>query len=276
MFTGIANSWNLFKATWAVLQADKELLVFPIVSSIGVVLVSLAFAIPAFLTISSDNGAMQIVGYVLAFLFYLVTYFVIIFANSALVGAALIRLRGGDPTLSDGVRLATSHIGVIFGYALISATVGMILRWISERGTLAQIVSSVLGAGWNIATYLVVPILVTENVNPIDAIKRSIALLKQTWGEQLVGQTGIGWVMFLAVLVVILIGGGLFFLAASLNSPVLLVLVGIGVVLAIILLSLFSATLSGIYSAAVYRYAAEGQVGSQFPAGLVQNAFRAK
>jgi len=162
----LATRWELVKASAAVLAADKELLVFPIVSAIGTLLVTLTFAVPTFLAgvfdnALSDRGGTPIVGIVIAFLFYLTQYFVIVFANSALVGAALIRLRGGDPSVSDGFRIAFKHVGAIFGYALISATVGMILRSISQRGGfIGQIVSSVIGLAWNVATYLVVPALV--------------------------------------------------------------------------------------------------------------------
>ena len=276
MFRGLTNSWNLVKAAWSVLQSDKELLVFPIVSAMGVVLVTIAFAFPAFFVVGAGGDAAQIGGYVLLFLFYLVTYLIIIFANSALVGAALIRLRGGDPTLGDGFGVAFSRLGAIFGYALISATVGMILRLLSEKNQLGRIVANILGAGWNIATYLAVPILVVENVNPIDAIKRSVILLKQTWGEQIAGAVGMGWVFGLLSLAVILIGGAGIYVALMLGSQILVIALIAVIVLVIVALALLNATLSGIYTAAVYRYAAEGAMDSQFPAGLVQNAFRAK
>ena len=137
--------------------------------------------------------------YVLAFLFYVVSYTVIFFCNTALVGAAMIRLEGGDPTLRDGFRIAFDRLPQIIGYALIAATVGMILRWISERaGIVGQIIIGIIGFAWNIATFLVVPVLAVEKVGPIEAIKRSAGLLRRTWGEQLVGNAGIGIVFGLS------------------------------------------------------------------------------
>ena len=32
MFARISNSWSLVKASWAVLRADKELIIFPIIA----------------------------------------------------------------------------------------------------------------------------------------------------------------------------------------------------------------------------------------------------
>ena len=204
MFAKLRNSWTLIQASVAVLRADKELIVFPIVSAIGVVIVTAGFAFPTILAGFFDSlleGRAQIFGLVVAFVFYVVQYAVIIFANSALIGAAMIRLRGGDPTVGDGFRIATKHIGAILGYALISATVGMILRWLSERtGVAGAIAASLVGLAWHIATYLTVPVLVMEDVGPVDAIKRSMNLLKKTWGEQIVGSFSIGLVFGLLFL----------------------------------------------------------------------------
>lgn len=227
MFDKIKNSWNLMKASAAVLQADKELLIFPILSSIGVLILTAIFVFPMiavgfFEDMLAENS--QYVTYIVLFLFYVVQYTVIIFANSALVGAAMIRLKGGDPTVGDGFRIAFQHIGNILGYALLSATVGLILRMISERsGNLGRFVISLVGLAWNLATYLVVPVLVIEGVGPVEAIKRSAGLLKKTWGEQIVGNFSIGLIFVLVTVLVILLGIPFFILAISLESLALII-----------------------------------------------------
>jgi hypothetical protein len=280
MFAKIGNSWKLIKASAAVLRADKELIVFPIVSAIGVLLVTATFALPMILTQFFDallRGRGQILGFVVGFLFYVVQYTVIIFANSALIGAAMIRLRGGDPTVGDGVRIARKHIGAILGYALVSATVGMILRWLSERGkTAGRIVSSIAGLAWNLATYLAVPVLVVEGVGPLEAIKRSANLLKRTWGEQIVGNFSIGLVFGLLAVFMALLGIPVFILVISTHSVLLIALTILLFVLAFVFMALVSSTLNGIYVAAVYRYAAEGEASSFFNREMVQEAFRPK
>ena len=104
----IARSWELVKASWAVLQADKELIVFPILSTIAVCLVMVSFAVPMFLAGMFEAGfapagGLPILGTFLGFVFYVLQYTIIFYCNSALVGAAMIRLKGGDPTLRDGL-----------------------------------------------------------------------------------------------------------------------------------------------------------------------------
>jgi hypothetical protein len=278
-----SNSWELVKESWKVLKADKELLVFPFVSLIGTIIVTIAFMVPIFLTrmyeaFSDGRGSSgQITFVIFMFLFYVVQYTVIFFCNSALVGAAMIRLKGGDPTLRDGFRIASQHFGTILGYALISATVGMILRSIRERGLIGSIVSSLIGFVWNVATFIAVPVLVVEGVGPIEAIKRSSAYLKKTWGESIIGNAGIGLVFGLIMFVVFLIGCPLLFTLISSSQSVAVPIVG-GLVFATVLigLGLISSALTGIYTAAVYRYAAEGATDGFFDASLVQNAFRQK
>ncbi len=278
MFARVSNSWQLVKASAEVLRADKELIVFPIISMIGVLIVTATFALPMLLlgfidTVSQQGG--QIAGFVVAFLFYVVQYCVIFFANTALVGATMIRLDGGDPTVSDGFRVASQRIGVILGYALIAATVGMILRVLSERGgMLGKIVSSFVGLAWNVATYLVVPILAVEQIGPIDAVKRSAQLLKKTWGEQVIGNFSIGLIFGLIGLGVFLAGIPIVIMAAATGSTMLVALAILFLVLALITVGLISSTLSGIYSAAVYRYAVQGETGGYFDAELVQSTFR--
>jgi hypothetical protein len=276
----LANSWNLVKASWAVLRADKELIIFPIIAFIGSIIVTITFIVPMVITRMfdglSDGRGGQVGLYVFSFLFYLVQYTVVIFANSALIGAATIRLKGGDPTIGDGLRIASSHFGAILGYALISATVGMILRAIAERGIVGRIVSSLFGMAWNIITYLAVPVLVLENVGPIEAVKRSGALLKKTWGEQIAGNFGMGAVFGLIFLALLLLFVPVIVAVASTQSVGLIIAVIAGYVLFMIGLGLFSSALGGIYTAAVYQYATTGEAGEFFDANLVQNAFRTK
>ncbi len=281
MFQRLENSWSLVKASWNVLRADKELLFFPIVSAVATLIVTLTFFIPAIFTFAATSnvgreGAIEPLWILLMAAFYVLQYTIVFFCNTALVGAAMIRLKGGDPTVSDGFRIAFDHFGQIVAYAVISATVGMILRWLSERGLLGRIVAGLIGLGWNIATYLVVPVLVIENVGPIEAIKRSSSLLRKTWGEQIVGNLGIGAVFGLIGFGVMLVFIPLIMAIVSLKSIALIVVAVGGLVLVLIGLGLFSSALNGIYVAAVYRYATEGQVGEYFDTDLVQNAFRQK
>jgi hypothetical protein len=264
----IRRSWELAKASLDVLRKDKELMIFPIISALAMVVVSAVFLVPSLLSNFIDNmlGAdAPVLGYVVLFLFYIVQYTVVYFFNTALIGAALIRLRGGNPTVSDGFKVAMSRLGPIVGWALVSATVGLLLNVISDKSKkngrgIGQIVSSLLGAAWNIVTFLVVPVLAAEGLGPIEAIKRSWALLKRSWGEQISGTITIGLVFGLVGMIggLLLVGAGVG-LSIWLESWVPGLLFGIVLVLFIMFMGLLNSTLSGIFAAAVYTYAVDGE-----------------
>ena len=277
MLQKLRNSWELVKASARVLEADKELIVFPAVSGIALVLVTATFFLPVYFFAGSASVAAEgtgPVGWVLLFAFYVVQYSVIIFFNSALVGAALIRLDGGDPTLADGLRIARERLGAILGYAVIAATVGLVLRSARERSDnlLTKLAASLAGVAWSLATFLVVPVLVSRNVGPIDALKESASILKRTWGEQIAGNMGIGMIFGAVMLALGLLALPAVLLPAISGLPWLAVGAGVVFALAFLLVGLLNATLSGIYSAALYRYATRGD-SRMFDGALLQNAF---
>ncbi len=274
----ISRSWSLVKASWGVLRTDKELLLFPVVSTIVSLVVVAIFAIPV---LASDaigrwtgGEGWSLFDLVLLFLFYVVTSGVVIFCNAALVGAADIRLRGGDPTVRDGFRIAFSHAGSIIGWAVITATVGIVLRAIQERGgVLGTIGAAIAGVAWALVTFLVVPILVIEGIGPMAAIRRSGGLLRQTWGEQIVGSASIGIIFGILSAVIGVVGFGLAFLVGVGAWPLG---VGLGALTFAVLLSLalLGGTLSGIFTVALYRYATTGDAGAHFPVETLNSAFR--
>lgn len=283
MFRRLSNSWELIKESAAVLRADKELIVYPIVSSIGVLLVTATFFIPIVLSgvadgiLTGGGDQMTIVSFIVLFIYYVAQYFVIIFANTALVGAAMIRLKGGDPTLGDGFRIAFSRLGSILGYALIASTVGMILRTLAQKreSFLGRLVISLIGMAWNLATFLVVPVLVVEDVGPFEAIRRSSQLLKKTWGEQIAGNFGIGGVFgLISIAYALVLGVPLGYLAVALEAPVLFIALIALLVIGFVIFGLLSSTLSGVFAASVYRYAAEGATDTYIRSEFVQNAFQ--
>jgi Family of unknown function (DUF6159) len=280
MFARFSRSWELVKASGAILRQDKELLLFPFFAAIAALLVAASFIVPLLLSGAfeqTSGESLDGASIVILFLFYLSQYFVIFFFNSALVGAAMIRLDGGDPTVGDGLRIARSRIAQILGYAAIAATVGLILRAIEERaGFIGRWIAGLLGVAFTVATFLTVPILVSRDVGPMEAVKESATLLKKTWGENIIGNAGMGLVFFLFYVGVIGIGMVFVFGAAQTGNATLIVLVTATLVLTVITLALVQTALQGVYSAALYRYATDGNAGAAFSGSLLGEAFRPK
>ncbi|HTH67940.1 MAG TPA: DUF6159 family protein [Rhodanobacter sp.] len=279
-----ARSWALMKASAAVLRSDKSLLVFPLLSGLCTLLVAASFLIPVGLMAIGDGHAgarvdegMSAGAYLLMFGFYLVQYFVIIFFQTALTGVALMHLRGEPTSVAAGFALARARLPQILGYALIAATVGLVLRMIQERlGLLGRLVVGFIGLAWTVATFLVVPVLVSKDVGPIDAVKESVALLKRSWGENLIGNGGIGIVFGLLMVLAVLVGAVLIGGAVAMQSVVAIVVAAVIVVTGFVLLGLVQASLQGIYAAALYRYAESGEASVGFDQALLQQAFAPK
>lgn len=284
MFSSWGRSWQLVKASWAILQADKELIWFPVISGIVTILISIVMFIPSIavsITLFSTNageGVSEVIGFVGLFIYYLVMYTISIYFNTALVGAAMMRMDGDNPTMKDGFSIANSRLSKIIGFAAMSATIGVIIRFVQERGGfIGELVAGIGGMAWNLATFLVVPVLVAQDVGPWEAIKTSGNLLKRTWGEQITGNFSIGGIFFLFYLLVIVVAVGLgIFAGAVLESLVLVVAVISLAVIAMIVIGVIQGALSGIYQATLYRYAETGVTPDNFDIELIQGAFKPK
>ena len=260
-FERLDRSFDLLKTSSAILLEDRKLLVFPIISSVASILVIASFALPlggmdTLNALSNRGSALTPPQFMAGFLFYLCEYFIIFFFNTALIGAVMMQFDGEAPTLRDGLRIAVSRIRSIFGYALIAATVGMLLRALQSRlGFVGRIIVGLFGVGWTLATFLVVPVLAARDLGPIEAIAESAELFKRTWGENVFGRTSLGFAFLFIYFGVFLCGAVLVILASATHSAFLTSAMETIVISAVVLTALIHATLSEIYAAALYRYA---------------------
>ena len=272
MFQTIGRTWELIKMSWAVLKKDRELVLFPVMSTVAlVILAGLMMGVGAGVgTVDrlADTGATEVDIALLAVTYFLLA-FVVIYFNSALIGAAMIRLAGGDPTVRDGLRMANKRLPQILGWALISATVGLILQVLrsqSRDNMLGQIVLSLVGGVWAYLTYFVVPIVVAEGLGPFAAIRSSGSLFKRTWGEQVTSNVGFGILGFIAALIGAL--PAILVAAVSLPAGIAVGVVTVGLALAIV------TALEGIFKAALYGYVADGRVPEDFTRDSLAGAYQ--
>jgi hypothetical protein len=273
------RSWRLAQSSWAVINEHRALLRFPLLSGVvstvlGLIAIVILWSVG--LLDTGSDGEFSIPGLVGLFLLYLVTYTVVIFCNVALI-AEVMAVFSGQPADRSGWDVARSEIRNIVGYAAIAATVGVILSVISSKGGRGtEIVAAIGSAAWSVATFLVVPVLVVEQVGPVDAVKRSASLLKRTWGEQIIGNAGIGLVSGLATFVVIAAGGLLIWLASLTSVVALVVVAAILAVIALAVVLVVTSAMGSVYSAAVYRYANHEQADGFEAIELLPSAFRVK
>ncbi|HUU74554.1 MAG TPA: DUF6159 family protein [Methanoregulaceae archaeon] len=272
MFESIGRSFTLIKTSWNILMDDKKLLIFPAISGIATLGVILMFVLPLILagTILSIPSEEPIFFYGLLFAFYVASYFVVIFFNTALISCVNARFHGKEMSVGGGLSNASRHLPSIFAWALVSATVGIILHLIQRRaGFIGRIATALVGGIWSLVTFFVVPILILEDKGVVDSVKESVSLMKRTWGESIVGSGSI-MLIFVAIGIV-----GLLFVFALLFIGNMVVF-GIALVLFILLvvvLAIVASAMQGIFVTALYTYARTGTVPVAFDKDLIENAF---
>jgi hypothetical protein len=265
----LARSWDLVGKSFEVLLSDKELLLLPVFSGISCLIVSVMILGGGAVLFRSELGVF--VGthprtvpqgmWAFLFFFYLVNYFIVVFFNVALVSAASDRFAGGNATVNHGLQVAWDRKGSILQWAVLAATVGILLNLLEKRlGWLGRLVAGFIGVAWNMATFFVVPLLAAEDIGPIEALYRSADIFTEAWGEELVGGFSFGVIFTLLAIPGFLLP---ILLARPLGATG--VLVGFIVALAYwLLLSIISSAVRGIFMAALYRYATTSEVSTNF------------
>lgn len=297
MFGRLSRGWSMAKASFAVLKQYPRLAILPVMSGTIFLIVGaaiLASLMPMFGSVHfASNSIWKWLGsdqgpgpwlYVAAFAVIYVMTAVAIFFNVALIHCALRAHTGATPSIRAGLAAAVGLLPQILGWAFVATTIGFLLNMITETlkeylGFLGGLLGGLLEFSWAVITYFVVPVLVTEKVGPITAVKRSASILRAKWGESLAGEAGIGLLGVLFFLLSALVFAGGAALAFTKGAGVLL---GIGVilmataVLAAIASMVVVSTLSTIFQSGVYLYATTGQVPASLDRDMVEGAFQPK
>jgi hypothetical protein len=118
--------------------------------------------------------------------------FIATFFNVGVVYIIKNILEEKKPTFKESIKFAFSKIGLIIGWSLISATVGLILRILDEIAErvggigeiFIKILTSMIGGLWSFITIFVVPVMVYENTGPFKAISKSATTFKKLGENQ--------------------------------------------------------------------------------------------
>ncbi len=281
LFERLKNGWTIGKTSLRTIKENPSLMFFPIISGFSLVLVTLSFFGGGYMLFGQDilaaaesgsgsETALSAFTYFLLFLFYLTNYFVIVFFNVGLVHCAKQILEGRETSVGEGINFALTRLSSILAWAALAATVGLILKTIQERsGALGGIITSIIGVVWGIATYFVVPVIAYEDVNPIEAVKRSGEMIKEKWGESIGANFSFGLFALLGILFVAIPVGYLF--GAMINLAV-------GIVVGIIIFLLIQTAVSAanmVFLAAAYQHVNEEPTG-YFESDVLDDMFTRK
>ena len=273
-----SRSFELLKITLSVMKQDKELILFPLVGGIFSILFVVAMVVPSFFYLQTNN----LLNILILFSVYFGLSFIATFFNVCVVYTVKKRFDGGNATFFESIQFALTRLSSIVGWALIAASVGLILRLIDHLAErlgdvgelIVKIITSLLGAVWSITTVFVIPGMVYHDIGPVDAFKQSITKLKGTWGENLIRFYGLGIAQFVFIVLGILLGVAL----VAFPSPSTTITLGLFFLLVIyfILVILFFSLLNSIYSTALYYFAEKGTIPTGFNEEVLRNSFSRK
>lgn len=305
------RSWLVFRTSCRVMRSNPKLLLFPVVSNLATLVIAAFFLlIPLMSLLLVDTGHSafsaehwQVLGrkdfngslaeqygpvvFFLgvgsyAVLVYLTSMFIAAFCNTAFY-QQIMKALGGEPvSIREGLRFASTRIKAILLWSLLSGTVGLLIKSIAERfGILGNIIMRFVGFAWSAASVFVIPIIVRENtVNPFTSLKNSVALLRRSWGEALIGYTGITMITTAAILFTLFPIGICIILLAVFNFStglaILIPFVLILELLFILLVGFLSNIANDIYRCSLYVYASEGVIPEHFTKDMMDAAWKVK
>ena len=275
-----ADGKQLLSATWGLLRQDKELIVLPLIGSVFGLLAAVILFFPGYGLgwVAGGRHESDLAYWVGGALAAFGSTVVGVFFQAALVIGANQRADGGDPTMRSCLRGAWRRKWQILTWSVLATVVGLVLQQIQERlGFLGSVIKIFGSVAWGVATFVVVPVLVVEDVGTIGAIKRSAQILRDTWGTSL--RTAVRGGVLAAVLwivptIVLAVGIGLAFVGDDGALVVGILLAAVGGVALVVAATLIGAV--GAYARAlIYRYAV-GLPTPGVPDRVLAGAFRPK
>jgi hypothetical protein len=266
----IRRGWQLTRKSWEVLRENPSLLRFPLYGGMATIVCAIVVVGPGLYLI--EDGRAAIGGPLAVIGFYLLSVIGIYF-SVGLAATADMLFHGQSAGVGDGLVVARERFSQIAGWAAVSTTVGLALSALENQGAIGEIVGRLLAVGWSLITFLAVPVIALEGTGPIATLKRSAALFRSRWGQQVTGNIAIGGAVFLFGVLpsaLLIFAGFLIWASASFAGALLLVVGVIGMAISM----LVSSALSNIFGVALYRYALDGEAIGGFTPEELESAVK--
>lgn len=272
--------WLLLKQSFKIIKSSPQLFSYVIISIAITIAIELLFMglytmdVMWWHVLSSDSATSDVLFYGSVYLFMLLMTFVTYFYTVALSANVLSTFRGNSSTFAENIAVARKKVPAIITYALISTTIGFILRLIEERlQWLGKLISLILGALWTLLTTFTLPIIADSDKSGVAAIKESFQLFKENWGQTIVSRVALGGLATLFYLLVIIpVTILLLILCAPLGIFGLLIPLGIFVITMVAFIMLITMA-TNVLNVCLYYYARYNAIPPAFDAELLASVF---
>lgn len=262
----ISRGIHLAGQSWQLMRAQPGLLLVPIstagaIAGLYVVALLLMLALP---------GGMGIVFLLAAIAGMAVVSMV---GQSVIVHRVATVVSGGQESNRDALQGVRPYLWNLAKWGLLSASVGALIRSIERGrgvlGLLLRIVAVVINVAWSAATFFVLPVMLFEGLEVMPAIRRSRQIVRDSWGEGVVGIGVLSLLLNLAgfaavVLAMLLFAAGLWVLSLLL---ILATVVGI---------NLLASVASPVFTVVLYNFVTSGELALGFSEQDLAGAFRVR
>jgi len=242
----LSRGWSFLTEAWRMARADTDLIKPSIYALLVGLVVGLLGIIPiaaaAFL-FGADNifgrVILGVLGTLLVFAQYAVTYVFSAMTVSLIYGY----LSDGDGRMDKAWAMVQRDWLDILSLAAASTLVNIVKNWVRgngrNRNPIRSAIANLIDTVWTEATYLVLPIMVIEDVNLKDGLTRATYIVKNNLLLVGISTVGVGWVTgligFVLGLIGVVLGIGIAFPIISLagdSVPLIVVAVALGVLVA--------------------------------------------
>jgi hypothetical protein len=263
----------LLGLSWDLLSERPKLLVLPAVGALATTIAALVIFLPILWWTRALPAKVSVVIATTA----AALPFTVISTTSNVAFLAMVdaHIRGDDPTVRDGLRVAWARRWQILAWSLVASVVGSVLNALEQLpgvNLVGRLAGFLGGLVWGLATFFVVPVLAVEGLGPIAAVRRSAALFRSRWGETLAGDLTIGAAVAVAMIpgACALITGVLAFDHDSWIVGVILLSAGIALLAPLLALQ---AAITELFTYVLFRETVEGELPRPFTPADVGAAF---
>ncbi len=273
-FPSLARAWAFFKESLAMGYRDMDVLVPSVLALFANLVLVGALALILHLTgqlqpLLEEEAEPSVALYSLLVVFTLLGYIVSYFLTSMTVNMVDAYLRGQDAELRVAFADAMKNVGAILWVAVIATAINMLtsgMRGKDRRRTAGDLAADAIDKTWQVASLLVLPVIIIEDVPFGEASKRALKLHSQSIIQVVIAEVGLTVLQKVLGVVLLLFGVLPAVLAYFLAFPLFYLALGWAILVLVVTMGLLMYVRTAFYTCLYLWAAAVETAGEDVPA----------